>query len=293
MNNHHNHLLALIESRDFIPSTTLIKQVLAYFKIHDRAFIAVVDEKKPAGLIRRDTLLRQVRRRVIGFKQMKQPVSVFMDTTPLVFEGSTITELFSRVVSRPIETFHDDVVISINGAFAGLLSIKKLMEYVLKELQSQVEQRPSLTKPLVATLFNAREESDAPTDESRPHPQTPSQKHTERVSLQGHLEAFNIVDLMQMLIHGNKTGSLTIRGPKKEGECFSVYFNHGKIIHAKGRGEQGKTALWNAMKIAEGEFVFHSDLQQPMQSIYEEPMFLLIEACRLQDEAAIGLMSGS
>jgi hypothetical protein len=47
------------------------------------------------------------------------------------------------------------------------------------------------------------------------------------------------------------------------------------------------------MKIAEGEFVFHSDLQQPMQSIYEEPMFLLIEACRLQDEAAIGLMSGS
>jgi CBS domain-containing protein len=278
-----------------VPSTTLVRQVVEYLKLHDRTFIVVADDHKVAGLIGRDKLLIKVGSSESSL-YAQQPIAVVMDATPLIFEGSgDVSQLFRHVVSRPIETVYDDIVISTNGVFAGLLSVRKLMECMLEELEYQrsitMETFSTLKKPIVATFFDQKHTAGFAATSIDPYAYTMaiSKDDATPIKLRGHLDAFSVIELMQMLVQGTKTGRLDLCGKAKKATCFTVFFDQGKIIHAEGMSETGKNALWKALKFTDGDFSFHPGLLHPARSIHEDPMFLLMEACRLQDEAAYGV----
>ncbi|MGB7566556.1 MAG: DUF4388 domain-containing protein, partial [Chitinivibrionales bacterium] len=75
-------------------------------------------------------------------------------------------------------------------------------------------------------------------------------------------------------------------GYKEQNPFYSMYLDKGIISHAEGNGNTGKSALWKALKITEGKFIFHYNLLPAVTTIQDDPNFLLMEACRLQDEAA-------
>jgi hypothetical protein len=228
-----------------------------------------------------------------------------MDKNPLILDSNEdLFELCRKVLSRPTETVYDDVVISTDGVFSGLVSVKQLMLCLLEDVGAQLQtlkqRRSMLKKPIVATLMTGDDASNPGKNESVgenfdlleneglepenvavPLPKEPAN----HIKLRGHLDAFNVVELVQLLVQGKKTGRLDLLDYKEEKPFYTVYINKGSISHAEGNGCSGKSALWKALKISEGKFIFHYNLQSATITIHEEPIFLLMEACRRQDEA--------
>jgi hypothetical protein len=296
MQNQPTTLSELIYCKEYIPSTTPVKQVVDYFKQQKRTFIVVADDHTVAGLVGRDKLLISVSSPQAWALYAQKPIASLMDKNPLIFDGKgDIVDLFRKASSRPIETVYDDVIISMNGTFTWLLSVKQLMRCMIQESESRLEP-PKVTvnlskKPIIATFFDHKTTSANADTAIDPYAYTmsPSRDDVFRIHLRGRLDAFSVVELMQMLVQGTKTGRLDVPEKTKNIPLISVFFDRGKIIHAEGGGEKGKNALWRALKITEGDFAFHPGLRCTITTIYEDPMFLLMEACRLQDESAYGL----
>ena len=297
----------LIYCKLYIRSSTPVGRVVEYLLKYPRTFLVVADDQKVAGLIGREKLLKRVGPKNELELYTESPISAFMDKNPLVLDSNEdLFELCRKVLSRPIDTVYDDVVISTKGVFTGLVSVKQLMLCLIEDFGVQIQllkqQRSMLKKPIIATLMtgddapnsdeneNNGAQSDLPENEDLepesiavPLPQEPAN----HIKLRGHLDTFNVVELVQLLVQGRKTGRLDLLEYKEENPFYAVYIDKGIISHAEGNGSSGKPALWKALKISEGKFTFHYNLRSATITLHDDPMFLLMEGCRMQDEAAM------
>jgi pSer/pThr/pTyr-binding forkhead associated (FHA) protein len=104
-------------------------------------------------------------------------------------------------------------------------------------------------------------------------------------ALAGDLRHLCPVELFQMLETGHKSGVLTLSANRSEG-TFAI--SDGQVVAAKFNDLTGETAVYETLKFSEGTFSFN-----PQEVSVEEPeittstTFLLMEGCRLLDEAAI------
>jgi hypothetical protein len=277
---------------------------MEYFQKHTRTFMLVLEGGNVCGLIGRDKLFLSVGSKEGWDLYADRPISTFMDKTPLFLDcAEKSTEVYQKVISRSIETVYDDVVVFSEGVLLGLVSVKQLMVCLFQDFERRRKQTYSnLKKPILATVMSemgreSRREDDVveillkalenselePEAVAVPLPQAPSNS----IKLRGHLDAFNIVELVQLLVQGEKTGRLDLLENKQENPFYSLYINKGRLTHAEGNGEWGKAALWKALKVVEGKFIFHYNLKSSKISIHDDPAYLLMEACRLQDEAAM------
>jgi hypothetical protein len=296
----------IIYCKQYIPSSTPVNLVVEYLWKYPRTFLVVADEQKVAGLISREKLLKKICSKKDLELYDQRPISAFMDKNPLILDGNEdLFELCRKVLSRPIQTVYDDVIISNGGVFSGLVSVKQMMLCLLEDVGGQInllkQRQNMLKKPIVATVMTAETsdadghhhdlaaaeafESDDPEPENIavPLPQEPAS----HIKLRGHLDAFNVVELVQLLVQGKKTGRLDLLEHNEENPFYTVYIDNGIICHAEGNGGSGKPALWKALKITEGKFIFHYNLQSATITLHDDPIFLLMEACRMQDEAAM------
>jgi len=92
------------------------------------------------------------------------------------------------------------------------------------------------------------------------------------------------VELFQMLETGHKTGVLTLMANGAEG-TFSIY--DGQVIGAQVNGYTGEAAVYETLKFTDGSFSFAPhDVPVENPEITMSTTFLLMEGCRLMDEAA-------
>ncbi len=106
-------------------------------------------------------------------------------------------------------------------------------------------------------------------------------KHINGVS--GNLEVTNMIDIIQMLTIGKKTGTLTL----KSIETGRIYFQQGKIIHCllEERDLFGKEAFFHIMQWKKGLFEFTQDNMKYIENtISQTPETLLFEAMKWADE---------
>jgi hypothetical protein len=62
-----------------------------------------------------------------------------MDSNPLILDGyQDVTELLRLVVQLPADTVYDDVTISVNNRFAGIVSVKQIVVSQLNHYDFQV-----------------------------------------------------------------------------------------------------------------------------------------------------------
>lgn len=102
----------------------------------------------------------------------------------------------------------------------------------------------------------------------------------------GSLEEMGLPEIVQVLWHGRKSGSLKIRSKTDQGE---IHFVEGKIYNAMFGGQRGAEAFYAMLGLAQGDFNLDPTFKAPQQVIQESPEALLLEGMRRLDESRAGV----
>src|SRR5688572_13637733 len=99
----------------------------------------------------------------------------------------------------------------------------------------------------------------------------------------GSLSEMSLPDIVQVLWHGRKTGSLKIRSRGNVGE---IHFVDGAIFNALYANVRGEEAVYTMLALTEGDFSLDPNFRAPQQVIAGSPETLLLEGMRRLDERA-------
>jgi len=108
-------------------------------------------------------------------------------------------------------------------------------------------------------------------------------------SFSGHLSDFAVVDLVQILDVSQKSGVLFLRFHEAYGQ---IKFSDGEIMSAELVSEAGETvrdeeAIYRMVTFTEGTFRFEQAAVERRKTVKTNNASILMEACRLQDEAGL------
>ncbi len=101
--------------------------------------------------------------------------------------------------------------------------------------------------------------------------------------LEGRLEEMNIIDLLQTLEIGQKSGRLTVR---QGGEACEMYFTAGACKHARFGSVEGDDAVYRVIQWDKGEFEIDFNAASDKITTSRSTQGLLMEGLRLLDETA-------
>jgi response regulator RpfG family c-di-GMP phosphodiesterase len=101
----------------------------------------------------------------------------------------------------------------------------------------------------------------------------------------GSLQEMGLPDIIQVLWHGRKTGSLKIQAPGGSGE---IHFVEGQIYNALFGRQRGTEAFYAMVSLEVGEFSVDPSFVAPHRVIDESPEGLLLEGMRRLDEGVSG-----
>lgn len=102
-----------------------------------------------------------------------------------------------------------------------------------------------------------------------------------RQGVSGSLKEMGLPEIVQVLWHGRKTGSLRIRSASDSGE---IHFVSGLVYNAMWSSLRGAEAFYAMLRVEDGEFALDPNFQAPHQVIQESPEALLLEGMRRLDE---------
>lgn len=126
---------SVIPVGDLIASNEKVAPDVVVSEVSDRLFntptieaLAVVDGAIPIGLVTRTKLFFTLSRRYGNELYARQPISCIADTSPLVVADSELLdEVIDKAFSRPMQNIYDEIIVSREGAYLGLLSVKQLV----------------------------------------------------------------------------------------------------------------------------------------------------------------------
>lgn len=97
----------------------------------------------------------------------------------------------------------------------------------------------------------------------------------------GSLREMGLPDMVQVLFHGRKSGSLKIRAREGVGE---IHFVEGNVVDAMWRELRGEEAFYAMLKIGDGEFALDPSFRAAERLIHQSSEALLLEGMRRMDE---------
>jgi response regulator RpfG family c-di-GMP phosphodiesterase len=99
----------------------------------------------------------------------------------------------------------------------------------------------------------------------------------------GRLRELGLPDMVQVLSHGRKSGSLKIRAPEGSGE---IHFADGNVINALWGELRGEEAFYAMLGLKDGEFGLDPSFRAESRVIDSSCEALLLEGMRRMDESA-------
>jgi response regulator RpfG family c-di-GMP phosphodiesterase len=99
----------------------------------------------------------------------------------------------------------------------------------------------------------------------------------------GRLRELGLPDMVQVLFHGRKSGSLKIRAPEGAGE---IHFAEGNVVNAFWGELRGEEAFYAMLKLEDGEFGLDPSFRAESRIIQHSSEALLLEGMRRMDEGA-------
>lgn len=106
-----------------------------------------------------------------------------------------------------------------------------------------------------------------------------------RRGVSGSLSNLSLPEVVQMLVIGTKTACVRLKEGRSVGR---LWFRDGRLVHAKRAKREGREAFWEMLRWTDGEFVIEHGVVTGESSIEEDPMYLVMEGLRLQDEESTG-----
>jgi response regulator RpfG family c-di-GMP phosphodiesterase len=97
----------------------------------------------------------------------------------------------------------------------------------------------------------------------------------------GRLRELGLPDMVQVLFHGRKNGSMKIRAQEGSGE---IHFMEGNVVNALWGELRGEEAFYAMLKLKDGEFDLDPSFRAPSRIINQSSEGLLLEGMRRMDE---------
>jgi EAL domain-containing protein (putative c-di-GMP-specific phosphodiesterase class I) len=111
-------------------AATCCNEIKEYFDSNDITGACIIDNGIPVGLIMKHTLDSALAIRYGVAIYTKSPVSLVMDRNPLIVDYNTTVDEVSRMaMSRKTENIYDYIIVTNNGKYCGVVSIKSLLNY--------------------------------------------------------------------------------------------------------------------------------------------------------------------
>jgi CheY-like chemotaxis protein len=98
----------------------------------------------------------------------------------------------------------------------------------------------------------------------------------------GSLREMSLPDMVQVLFHGRKSGSLKIRA--REGRGGEIHFADGNVVDAFWGEIRGQDAFFAMLKVVDGEFSLDPSFRASGRMIHQSSEALLLEGMRRLDE---------
>ncbi len=133
----------IISGEQTSPHTSVTGVAERFFSTTELEAIALVEEKRPRGLITRTKLLFTLFRR-FGFELYgKHSIITLAETNPLIVPDNTpLSEAIDMALERPAQDIYDEIIVTQNnGIYRGLLSIKQLVIQQSNALASNILQK--------------------------------------------------------------------------------------------------------------------------------------------------------
>ena len=102
------------------------------------------------------------------------------------------------------------------------------------------------------------------------------------MSLQGTLDDFGIIELLQIPYHGNKTCQIVLTGER--GQAI-LYYDRGQMVHAQFQDKTGEKVMEEIIDWDKGSFVIGQDMQPPERTINRDLHTLLLLTVKTRDES--------
>ncbi|GAA3401563.1 bifunctional diguanylate cyclase/phosphodiesterase [Paenibacillus hodogayensis] len=114
--------------------TTNISEAAGYFKENENALAAVVvADGAPAGLVMREKLFQQLAGQYGIPLYWNRPIARLMDPHPLIVDERTPLDRVSQMsTDRETGSLYDYVIITSGGRYAGVASIRSILESITK-----------------------------------------------------------------------------------------------------------------------------------------------------------------
>lgn len=108
------------------------------------------------------------------------------------------------------------------------------------------------------------------------------QKSVQRCALEGDIAGGNLLEVLQFIEIGSKTGCLMI---ETKGPFGLVYFNNGRIVYAAAANSQGRQAVYSILNLKAGKFRFILNKHPKVANLHLSTLSVLMEWTKELDEA--------
>ncbi len=98
----------------------------------------------------------------------------------------------------------------------------------------------------------------------------------------GDLKDLSLVEVIQMLNLNKKTGLLKVQSDKLNG---TIYIKDGQLWFVESGDLKGEEAMYKLVPLDEGTFQFQSQQVDVERNVHNSTMNVIMEACRIMDEA--------
>jgi uncharacterized protein YraI len=110
-------------------------------------------------------------------------------------------------------------------------------------------------------------------------------KSVQTSALEGDIRLGNLMEVMQFIEIGKKTGCLYITVKTPFG---LIYFEQGRLTYAATQGAQGKEAVFEILNLKEGHFHLVLDKTTPSKNVNLSTLEVLMDWTKVKDEALRG-----
>lgn len=126
----YNYIGSLIQFEKPFLETTSCGELLQYMRSENYESVCIVNNEMPVGLVMQNRLLFHFAEQFGNSLYSKRPIVMLMDRAFLMVDYyEPIVSVSEKAMNRIPEKTYDSIVVTKNGRFEGLVSIKTLLNY--------------------------------------------------------------------------------------------------------------------------------------------------------------------
>jgi len=151
----YHYVLDLIKTEKSFSIKEECAVIKQYFDSSPCSGVCVVDQDYPVGLVMRNKLDSQMAKQFGYSLYSKRPVSIIMDRNPLIVDYYTpVYQVASRAMAREEDNIYDDIIVVKGSRYAGIVPMKKIIEYTLNYEKNYARELNPLTSLPGNTIIN-------------------------------------------------------------------------------------------------------------------------------------------